>query len=79
LFNISTSAANTPQKIGGENSSEERCMNTEVQEGKQTEEQTDEQVRENKYLLFKLGEEEYGVNISAVQSIEEMPEWLISR
>ena len=47
-------------------------MNTEVQEAAQTEEQTDEQVRENKYLLFKLGEEEYGVNIATVQAIEEM-------
>jgi purine-binding chemotaxis protein CheW len=27
---------------------------------------------EHKYLLFKLGDEEYGINITMVQSIEEM-------
>lgn len=32
----------------------------------------EENTQENKYLLFNLGQEEYGVNISHVQSIEEM-------
>ncbi len=32
----------------------------------------DDIAQENKYLLFKLGNEEYGVDISSVQSIEEM-------
>jgi purine-binding chemotaxis protein CheW len=32
----------------------------------------DEADQENKYLLFKLGKEEYGINIAMVQSIEEM-------
>lgn len=32
----------------------------------------DEAEQENKFLLFKLGAEEYGINIAMVQSIEEM-------
>lgn len=32
----------------------------------------EESSEENKHLLFRLGDEEYGINISMVQSIEEM-------
>lgn len=35
-------------------------------------EDDNEETQENKYLLFYLGDEEYGVNIAKVQSIEEM-------
>lgn len=35
-------------------------------------EDDEESSQENKYLLFYLGEEEYGVNIAMVQSIEEL-------
>lgn len=32
----------------------------------------DDELQESKFLLFKLGTEEYGVNIAQVQSIEEL-------
>lgn len=35
-------------------------------------EDEDDSSQEDKYLLFNLGDEEYGVNISMVQSIEEL-------
>ena len=35
-------------------------------------EDEEDSAKENKHLLFKLGDEEYGINISMVQSIEEM-------
>ncbi len=35
-------------------------------------EDDEDSTQENKYLLFYLGEEEYGVNIAMVQSIEEL-------
>jgi purine-binding chemotaxis protein CheW len=35
-------------------------------------EDDEETSQENKYLLFNLGEEEYGIDITYVQSIEEM-------
>ncbi len=35
-------------------------------------EEDDENTQENKYLLCKLGTEEYGINIAHVQSIEEL-------
>lgn len=35
-------------------------------------EEDDDASQENKYLLFELGDEEYGVNIAMVQSIEEL-------
>jgi purine-binding chemotaxis protein CheW len=35
-------------------------------------EEDEENAQENKYLLFKLSDEEYGINITMVQSIEEM-------
>jgi purine-binding chemotaxis protein CheW len=34
---------------------------------------SEEEEQENKYLLFLLGNEEYGINITMVQSIEELP------
>ena len=34
----------------------------------------DEDVQENKFLMFKLGEEEYGIDIKRITAIEELPQ-----
>jgi len=34
----------------------------------------DEELQENKFLMFKLGEEEYGIDIKRITAIEELPQ-----
>ena len=34
----------------------------------------DEEVQENKFLMFKLGSEEYGIDIKRITAIEELPQ-----
>ena len=34
----------------------------------------DEEQQENKFLMFKLGEEEYGIDITRITAIEELPQ-----